>query len=305
MCIVIGKYFEGTGWVGFKNRDRNYIPEISFKKIDQDGLEIRLFWDDVTQYCEGINSAGVAVLSASLQVQDDEKEISKTSARPSKDGFKIKKALGYKTVREVARSLVEQKLPGSTLIFDEEHMFLLEGNWKPGEYDKKTYLFKIREIPKDEIVVRTNHGIWLPWAGYRDNAEKESESLSRISSESRKLIAEYVTERAKRPIQVLDGLTENFTNNGQLNALRTTLKQKLMRTTSQIMIIPKERTMYVRPVQSNIDFNFWDLNDPKQKTWVEILSNRVLFKNLKNLKNDERTPLNGKLPFKSHLDHDS
>ena len=63
MCIVIGKYFPEHGWVGIKNRDRNYIPEISFKKKLTEGVEILYFWDDITQYCEGLNSSGVGVLS--------------------------------------------------------------------------------------------------------------------------------------------------------------------------------------------------------------------------------------------------
>ena len=32
MCVVIAKYFSGTGWVGVKNRDRNYVPDLSFRK---------------------------------------------------------------------------------------------------------------------------------------------------------------------------------------------------------------------------------------------------------------------------------
>lgn len=58
MCVLIGKYFDNIGWVAIKNRDRNYVPEISFKKKIRDGVEILYFWDDVTQYCEGVNSAG-------------------------------------------------------------------------------------------------------------------------------------------------------------------------------------------------------------------------------------------------------
>ena len=68
MCIVAGKYFPGTGWVAVKNRDRNYIPEISFRTFKSDGLEVTYFLDDITQYCEGINSAGVGIVSASLMV---------------------------------------------------------------------------------------------------------------------------------------------------------------------------------------------------------------------------------------------
>lgn len=282
MCIVIGKYFDDHGWVAIKNRDRNYIPEISFKKRHKGGVEELFFWDDVTDYSEGLNSAGVGILSASLAVQDDEKEIDKSTRKHSPDGKKIRKALQYPSAKAAAMSLIKDKLPGNTLIFDENTMYLLEGSWRPGEYDTKGYSYKIREIPKDHIVVRTNHGIWLNWAGYQRDPRDRASTLSRISSESRWLIAEAVVEEADTPEDILDGLTFNFTNHGQLNALRTSTKSKKMRTTAQIMIIPKERTMYVRPVQSHISFNFWDLNNPKQQTWIEIMSNRILYKNLKD-----------------------
>lgn len=296
MCIVMGKYFEGIGWVGLKNRDRNYIPEISFKKKNTNGVEILYFWDNITQYCEGMNSAGIGVLSASLMVFDDEKEIEVRTKEPSKDGKKIKKALTNTSVKEVVKSLVDQKLPGNTLVFDRETMVLIEGCWKPGGYADRDYACKVREIPKDQTVVRTNHGVWLEWSGYQ-RGKSAGEDLSRISSESRKKIAEFVVAKAKDPEDILDGLTLNFTGDGQLNALRTSTKTKKMRTTSQIMIIPKEKTMYVRPVQSHMSFNFWELNHPKQQTWVEVLSNRVLYMNLKD--ND----FNNDPPFDHRLHH--
>lgn len=298
MCIVIGKYFDDIGWVAVKNRDRNYIPEISFKKKTNKGVEILYFWDDITQYCEGMNSAGIGVLSASLMVMDDEKEIEKRSKKPSKDGTKIKKSLTYPNIKAVAMSLIKSKLTGNTLIFDQENMYLLEGAWKPGEYKSKGYDYVIKQIPKDQTIVRTNYGIWLPWAGYQRDVD-DAQTMSRISAESRRLIGEDVTKRADDPEDILDGLTLDYTGDGQLNALRTTTKKKKMRTTSQIMIIPKEKTMYVRPVQSNMKFNFWELNDPKQQTWIEILSNRVLYMNLKD-SDPENDP-----PFDHKLSHNS
>lgn len=174
MCIIIGKYFKNSGWVAIKNRDRNYIPEISFKKKTSNGIEILYFWDDITQYCEGMNSAGVGILSASLMVLDDEKEIEKRSKTPSKDGIKIKKALEYPRVRDAAKSLIEQKLPGNTLIFDSEDLYLLEGAWLPGEYKNKKYSYRIQKIPKNQSIVRTNHGIWLSWAGYQMSGDKSA-----------------------------------------------------------------------------------------------------------------------------------
>jgi len=296
MCIIIGKWFPETGWIGIKNRDRNYIPEISFRKKRSDGIEILYFWDDVTQYCEGLNSAGVCVLSASLMVSDDEKEITVRVKQPSKDGVKIKKALKFADVRSCAESLVEQKLPGNTLVFDKDTMILIEGCWRPGEYDSQGYAYKMQEIPTHETVIRTNHGVFLPWAGYQ-RGDSAQQTMSRISSESRRNIAQLACQDCTTPHDVLDNLTKDYTGNGQLNALRTSTDKKKMRTTSQILVVPQECTMYVRPVQSNMDYNFWKLNDPAQQTWVELLSNRVLYNHLNNVDRDDKPT------FKKNLNH--
>ena len=281
MCIVAAKYFDKVGWVGVKNRDRNYIPEISFKDTSSHGVEILMFWDDVTQYCEGFNSGGVSIISASLMVTDDEKEITKRSKTPSKDGIKLKKALRFPNVKAACMSLIKQKLPGNTLIFDKDNCYLLEGCWKPGGYKKQDYAYKVKEIPHNEIVVRTNHGVWLDWAGYQRDPENENETMSRISSESRKTIAEYVVNKATTPDEMIDGLAGTYIDNPQLNCLRTADNKKMMRTTSQIMLIPGEDTMFIRPVQSHMTFNFWEMNSPKHKLWIEILGNRILHKHKK------------------------
>ena len=277
MCIIACKYFDGIGFVSVKNRDRNYIPEISFKDTTNNGVEILLFWDNITRYCEGMNSGGVCILSASLAVSDDEKEIVKRSKVPSKDGIKIKKALRYPNVKAATMSLIKQKLPGNTLVFDKDTCYLIEGCWRPGGYKSKDYAYKVREVPRDEIIVRTNHGVWLDWAGYQRVSDNENETRSRISSESRKLIAEYVVAGAKTPDEMIDGLAKTYIDNPQLNCLRTADNKKMMRTTSQIMMIPSQDTMFIRPVQSNIEFNFWRMNTPKNKLWIEILGNRILY----------------------------
>jgi hypothetical protein len=281
MCVVVAKYFDGIGWIGVKNRDRNYVPEISFKRISSDGNEIMLFWDDITQYCEGFNSGGVAIISASLMVLDDEKEITTRASRPSKDGIKIKKALKYPNVKAAAMSLIKQKLTGNTLIFDRETCYLLEGAWKPGGYADKQYEHKIVEVPKDKFVVRTNHGVMLDWAGYQRIEGDDNQTASRISSESRRAIADKIVADAKVPQDIIDGMAGTYVDNPQLNVLRTAHKKKQMRTTSQIMIIPEEKTFFIRPVQSHMTFNFWELNKPENNLWVEILSNRVLYHHYK------------------------
>ena len=279
MCIIIGKYFPGVGWTAVKNRDRNYIPKISFRTFKSNGLEVTYFWDDITQYCEGINSAGVSVLSASLMVLDDEKEIEKRSRTPSKDGLRIKAALRLTDPKAAAMYLVKQGLTGNTLVFDSKIMILIEGAHRGGDHSTMdNYHYKMRIIPKNETIVRTNHGIWLPWAGYQRTQYNSSESASRVSSESRLLIAKYIASQATSPMQLIDGLCQEYTNDPQLNVLRTTDEEKKMRTTAQILIVPRDETMYVRPVQSHMTYDFWKLNKPKTKTWVEVLSNRPFYR---------------------------
>lgn len=275
MCIVVGKYFPGTGWVAVKNRDRNYIPEISFRKFQSKNLEVTYFWDDITEYCEGVNSAGVGILGASLMVLDDEKEITQRGKMHSKDGKRIKQALKLSDPRAAAMYLVKNKLTGNTLVFNAETMILIESAYT--DYKNDRYQYRMRVIPHNETVVRTNHGIWLPWAGYQRREDDESESASRVSSDARLLVAQYLADRAKTPMEIIDSLCKDYVGNPQLNVFRTEDGDKKMRTTAQLLIIPRERTLYVRPVQSHITYDFWKSNQPDQKTWVELLSNRPFY----------------------------
>ncbi len=272
MCIVIAKYFAGVGWVAVKNRDRNYVPEISFTRKNHNNTERLLMVDDITKYSEGLNEHGIGILSASLMVLDDEKEITVRVKTPSKDGARINRALKLPDVKAAAMYLIKNELTGNTVVFDKETLYLIEGAVHNGKYH-----FKVQEVPHNQTVARTNHGIWLPWAGYQRSDNNQAETISRISSDSRLEIAEYVASQATTPYALIDGLCKTYVTEPQLNSLRTTHDRKKMRTTAQIMLIPGEHTMFFRPVQSELNFDFWKLNQPDHHTWVEILSNRVLW----------------------------
>jgi hypothetical protein len=277
VCVIGAKYFDGIGFVGVKNRDRNYSPDISFKYGSSNGIETLLFWDNVSQYCEGFNSNGVCILYASLMISDDDEvEITVRKKTPSKVGIKLKKALHMPNVEDAVKNLIQQKLPGNTIIFDKDRCYLLEGSWKPGGYKNRDYVYKVNEIPSTETVVRTNHGIWLDWAGYQIDPNNENKTARRISSESRKAIAEYVINKANTPEDMIDGLANTYVNNPQLNCLRKATLKKKMRTTSQLMIIPSDDAMFMRPIQCNTNFNFWKVNQPHHKLWIEILGNKKL-----------------------------
>ena len=68
-----------------------------------------------------------------------------------------------------------------------------------------------------------------------------------------------------------------FIKHPQLNIMRFSTGKDQFRTTSQQLCVPKEKTLYCRPVSSNLQFDFWKLNKPNTNVWVEILNNRELW----------------------------
>jgi len=270
MCVVACKWFDNVGWVGVKNRDRNYVPELSFELTDKSSPIRLLMHDDMTGYMEGLNVKGVCILSASLQVMDDEKEIKKRTTEDNPDGERIKQALLKNTSIEAAKELIKLECTGNTLVFDKDRCFLIEACNRDDKYN-----YKCVEISKKDTVARTNHGVLLPWAGYQYGINIQQDK-SRESSESRLKQAERVLKSAKEPMDIIDGLAETPNKDTQMNSLRTTTNNKKMRTTAQEMLIPFEQTFFLRPVQSKLDIDFWKINQSKTDLWVEILSNRLL-----------------------------
>lgn len=277
MCIVVGKYYSDYGWVAIKHRDRNYSPDVTFKKKFKHGVEILYFWDNITQWCEGINSKGISILSASLMVSDDEKEyVTCSEKKPSKTGIKIRKALKKDSIEDVVEYAIAEKLTGNTLIFNAERMFLLEGAWKPGEYATEGYYYEVREIDRSDIVVRTNHGIWLPNTGYQHSDSDAHQTFNRKSSESRFKISTEVAHNTVTPFELLDELANDYTRNGQLNPFRTAVDLGQMHTTAQLMIIPSEFTFYIRNVEGKLKVDISKIDQLDHKLWVEFLSQRSI-----------------------------
>lgn len=278
MCIIVAKYFEGIGWAGAKNRDRKYIPTLDFLIEDVGDVERCMMHDQVTGYKEGINSYGLSILNTSLDVLEDEPDVESGKAKNSPDGQAISEALAMKDPLDAVKHLIKKKLVGCTIVFNKEDMYLIEASDQDGT---KPYEFLVKKISKNNTVARTNHGIYLPWASFQRIKGDKEQTLDRISSESRLLQAQEVVENATSPQDLVDGLCQINIDNPQLNIMRFSTEENKFRTTSQQLCVPKERTLYCRPVSSNLQFNFWELNKPNRDTWVEIISNRELWKNSK------------------------
>jgi hypothetical protein len=278
MCIIVAKWFPGIGWAGAKNRDRQYIPELDFIESEKNGIDRMMMHDLVTGYKEGINSLGISILNTSLDCDTDEKEVESGETKSSPDGKLIASALLQNSVENAIKLLIKYKLSGCTIVFDQNKLYLIEASDQDGT---KPYRYIIKKIPNTETVIRTNHGVWLPWAGFQRSSKDKQQVLDRISSESRMLQAEFVVEQAETPEDLVDGLCQVYINNPQLNIMRTSTEANKYRTTSQQLCVPKEKTLYCRPISSHVKFDFWRLNKPSTNVWVEILGNRELWQNVK------------------------
>lgn len=282
MCVVCCKYLDNIGWVLTKNRDRNYKPNVLIRKSFRRDIERLYLWDNNTKYTEGVNEFGVAIISASVTVKEDEAEGSVAIKRNKKkieiqkgiyyspDGFRIRTALFEKNAVDAVKKLIELQIPGNTIVADKDRCFLLEGAF----LDTQEYAHKVVEVPKDRIAVRTNHGILLPWTGY--NADIPEQADSRKSSEARYKKVVDKLKSAKTFDEILEAVSDTSDDNPQMNPLRIDTKRNSMRTTGQIVLVPSENTMHYRAIWCETTFNLDKLNSSEEKTFFEVVSTRKL-----------------------------
>jgi hypothetical protein len=217
-------------------------------------------------------------LNTSLDVYDDESEVEAGKADSSPDGKIISNALLEKDPLDAMKVCVKGKLGGCTIVFNKDECYLMEASDRDGS---APFEYKVKKIGRNATVARTNHGLWLDWAGFQRKPDNKEETLDRISSESRLAQAEMVVENAETPEDLVDGMCQVYVEQPQLNIMRTSTENKKFRTTSQELCVPSQKTLYCRPISSHVQFDFWRLNRPNTDVWVEILSNRALWQNVK------------------------
>jgi len=287
MCVVAVKYFKDVGWIGVKNRDRNYQPTVQIVQSNRTGVQ-RLYLDDLkTRYTEGVNEFGLSILSASLSIKSDEKEADKVDGNErdasymSPDGKDIRDALLSKSPMQAIDLLVSRELAGCTFVFNEKDCYLLEGGFTIKKKDAKD-----QEVPRDYIykilkitgyAVRTNHGVVLPQLGYKVDASDPYFARARKSSEVRRKIAINGVKNCTDPLEMMNAISETPNKDAFMNPIRLGDTNKGdMVTTGQLMLVPVERTMHYRPMYSEVQFKYSKLNGPDAKTFFEIISSKKL-----------------------------
>ena len=174
-CIVIAKQY-GDDMILGKNRDRNYNPILKvIRDITPYGIEMCYVVDDETDWSEGMNQYGIGLVNSALFVKRDEKEFdkSKKAKAKSKDGVRIREVLGKDNLTAAVTAAVEFHggIKGHTLLGDGKQLISIENT------SRTKPIVKVKDLSKQSLV-RTNHGLEHPEAGYQNGNDK-------ISSETR------------------------------------------------------------------------------------------------------------------------
>jgi hypothetical protein len=290
MCVVAVKYIEGSGWIGIKNRDRNYKPVIKIRKSFRNGIERLYIWDMRTRWTEGLNEHGIGIISGSVLVKSDEKELKmvrNTKKHKSLEageyfcpsGRKIRTALFETTAEAALKQVLELQVSGNTYIFDKDRCFLVEARAYRDDNDKKQFEAEWIEIPKDKISVRTNHGVLLPHTGYQPDPNDPEAQMKRKSSVLRRQKVSKALMKAKTTEDMWEAMSITDDKNPQFNPLRLDPSRsiKVMKTTGQILLEPAANVLHYRPIWCETLFDFQKLNGKKENTYFEISSSKNLF----------------------------
>lgn len=294
MCTVALKKFKDVGWIGCKNRDRNYKCEIEIVQSNRDDIQ-RLYIDDKTsRWTEGLNEYGISILSASFSVKSDEKEgdkvVSKRKANRREsnyyapDGKTVRTALLEKDIKKALQILIDRELAGATFVFNDKDAYLLEGGFTVRKEDAskdnpREYIHKVYKLKDDDVIVRTNHGILLKQLGYKEDPEDEYYARARKSSERRYEIALNSVKKLSSddPTEMINAIAVSPDKDPFMNPVRRgdTSKGEMV-TTGQLLINPSEKTLHYRPIYSKLTFEYDKLNHVEAKTFFEVISSKKL-----------------------------
>lgn len=226
-CTSVGTSVAGKVILA-KNRDRTYIPRISIVREIINGIETVYMHDEETDYSEGMNEFGIGIVNTTLQGKKDEnegvsmdKKHRNKKTKISKDGFKIRKALGYSNIEKVIKclDLYQRGIGGHTTVGCKDYFVSIEKL----KFGKPS----IKKFGKDEIIVRTNHGIQYPDQGYQTGKDRKS-------SMSRYRLATKEARKSETPEELLASLRKHHDGiPGYLEPYRTNYK---VWTSSQIML---------------------------------------------------------------------
>lgn len=179
-CVIGAKPIDDR-IVLFKNRDRNYDPDIKIIHDKVHNVEMIYMLDTSSGWLEGINEYGICIVNSALMVIDDEKDDGKSRSENLglKDGKVMREILSCKTIEEAADAICSySRVLGHNFITDGQRIICVEQTKKGVELGLQGEIHK-RSLNRSKTHVRTNHGIWNPLTGYQYGEDRESSLVRR------------------------------------------------------------------------------------------------------------------------------
>ena len=311
-------------WFLYKIRDRAYDPKYSLEVQKKGNIETLFLTDQDTAWSEGVNSEGIMIVSAALDNHSDLDDNGSGSASNSATAGQVEKtetlrdAISAKTVDEAVNILIKNRFIGSSFISNGNKLVILEIYINDDAYQREIkkiqdagkvdlekmkivdQVYKImegisdedydissKEIKKDTLVVRTNHGKLLPDAGYQEDDEDLS---GWNSSQKRYSYAFKAIDALKEPhpFEVLTTLKnlKGIEKNPQNNPIRVkdgATKDKPYYSTTIVMLTPTG-TMFAVPLEDEVDKKSRLTLKPGRKVdFVLLPKNLPLFESFKAL----------------------
>jgi len=288
------KNSEKENWFLYKIRDRAYNPKYNLEVQNKKGIETLFLTDQDTAWSEGVNSKGIMVVSAALDNHSDLDDNGSGSSSNSATAGQIEKtealrsAIASNSVEEAKKILIDNRFIGSSLISNGDKLVILEIYVNDDAYQREIkkiqdagkidlekmkivdQVYKImegitdedydissKEIKKDSVIVRTNHGKLLPDAGYQEDDEDTS---GWNSSQKRYSYAYKALEKLGTDCHPFDALTtlknlKGIEKNPQNNPIRVkegATKDKPYYSTTIVMLTPTG-TMFAVPLEDEVD----------------------------------------------------
>lgn len=248
-CIIATGVWDGDR-ILFKNRDRAYIPKVRIVHDVVDGVEVLYMEDDTTGWIEGLNEFGLGMVNAALIVGHDELEhkIVKKGPKRTQDGDRALRALVKRTPAEAVKAIRSDArgLLGHTLIATKDEALSVE------MVDKRS---PVEKTLGDGVIVRTNHGIRLPDAGYTHGEDY----LSSVARRDQAISTLEDIEDSMDIAPAVYGLRKKDRKSPN-NMVRDTDK---MRTTSQIVMNLNKRLLVLYLIPGKVEYLGYENRLPK------------------------------------------
>lgn len=278
-CTLVSGNHKGKIFL-FKNRDKSFIVDFKIIHEINNGVEV-VYSTDQAGWVEGINEFGMGFVYSFLTVKDNSSSeydvnwwVTNTPhTKPKKGeekGNKFLDVLISKTLDEAIDKISKYMYNGNYFLGTKEKLYEIE--IFKGQVEVKELNLK----PKENII-KTNHGILIPYSGDQETGK----NIKRASSEIRKIEAERAVMGFKNYTDLIKRMgQQTYDKFSTLNIFRT---DDIERTVSQVLLDLNLKTLHFIHLDENC--TFFGIEDNLPKDYEPKL--KIIIRNKKEFHDNE------------------